>query len=102
MTRSMLSAAKKCGSTSNKRSPWSPALGMDAQTIRYWDVRIKRQGKRDPFDLLLNFYLMKSDVYKEAHDRALSVEGCIRQLNFSKQNLRMWWPTRRNTEDNTR
>jgi hypothetical protein len=66
--RSMLSAAKKCGSRSNNRSLWLPALGMATQAIRYWYARIKRQGKRDPFDLVLNFYVMKSDVDKEAHD----------------------------------
>jgi hypothetical protein len=51
-------------------------------------VRIKRQGRRDSSDLVLNFYLMKSDVDKEAHDFALSVQECIRQLNFSRQKLK--------------
>jgi hypothetical protein len=49
-------------------------MGMTTQAIRYCDVRIKRQGKGDPFDLVLNFYLMKSDVDKDAHDRTLSVQ----------------------------
>jgi hypothetical protein len=40
ITRAMLSAAKKCGNRSRKRTPWSPALGMATQTIRYWDVRM--------------------------------------------------------------
>jgi hypothetical protein len=84
----MLSAAKKCGSKNKKRTPWSPALGMATQAIRYCDARIKRQGRRDPSDLILNFYLMKSDVDKEAHDCVLSVQECIRQLNFSRQKLK--------------
>jgi hypothetical protein len=47
---------------------------MATQAIRYWGVIIKRQGKRNPSDLVLNFYLMKSDVDKEAHDSALPVQ----------------------------
>jgi hypothetical protein len=44
ITRSMTSAAKKCGNQSRKRTPWSPALGMATQSIRYWDIRINRKG----------------------------------------------------------
>jgi hypothetical protein len=38
ITRSMLSAARKCGSYNKKLTPWSPALGMATQAIMYWDV----------------------------------------------------------------
>jgi hypothetical protein len=48
ITRSMLSAAKKCGNCSKKQTPWSPALGMATQSIRYWDIRIKRKGEGNP------------------------------------------------------
>jgi hypothetical protein len=88
ITRSMLSAAKKCESKNKKRTPWSSALGMATQAIRYWDVIIKRQSKLDPSELVLNFYLKKSDADKEAHDCALSVQEFIRQLNFSRQKLK--------------
>jgi hypothetical protein len=69
-------------------TPWSPALGMDTQAIMYSDVIIKRHVKRDPPDLVLSFYLMKSDVDKEAHDCALPVQECIRQLNFSRKKFK--------------
>jgi hypothetical protein len=46
ITRSMLSAARKCGGK-KKRTTWSPALRMTTQAIRYWDVITKRQGQRD-------------------------------------------------------
>jgi hypothetical protein len=65
---------RSCGSKNKKRTPWLPSLGMATQAITYWDVRIKRQVHRDPSDLVLNFYLMKSDVDKEAHDSALPVQ----------------------------
>jgi hypothetical protein len=88
ITRSMLRAARNCGSNNKKRTPWSPSLGMAIQAIRYWEVRIKRQGKHNPSDLVLNFYLMKYDVDKEAHDCALPVQECIRQLISPRQKLK--------------
>jgi hypothetical protein len=88
ITRSMLSAAKKCGNQSRKCTPWSPALGMATQSIQYWDVRIKREGNRTPLDLVLNFYLSKSDVDRDAHDKPLPMQECIKQLNFSRHKLK--------------
>jgi hypothetical protein len=88
ITRSMLSAAKKCGNHSKKRTPWSPALGMATQSIRYWDIRIKRKGERNPRDLVLNYYLSRADVDREAHDKPLSIQECIKQLNFSRHKLK--------------
>jgi hypothetical protein len=61
---------------------------MATQEIRYWDMIIKRQSKRNPSDLVLKFYLMKYDVYQEAHDCALLVKECIRQLKFYRQNVK--------------
>jgi hypothetical protein len=86
-TRSMLSATKKCGNRSRKRTPWSPALGMTTQSIRYWDVRIKRKGERNSRDIVPNFYLRKSDVDRDAHDKPLSIQECIKQINFSRHKL---------------
>jgi hypothetical protein len=88
ITRPMLSAAKKCGNRSRKRKPWSPELGMATQSIWYWYVRIKRKGERNSRDLVLNFYLSKSDVDRDAHDKPLSIKECIKQLNFSRQKLK--------------
>jgi hypothetical protein len=84
----MLSAAKKCGNRSRKQTPWSPALGMATQSIRYWEIMIKRKGERNPRDLVLNFYLSRADVDREAHDKPLSIQECIKQLNFSRQKLK--------------
>jgi hypothetical protein len=88
ITRSMLSAAKKCGNRSKKRTPWSPALGMATQAFRYWNIRIKRKGERNPRDLVLNYYLSRADVDREVHDKTLSIRECIKQLNFSRQQLK--------------
>jgi hypothetical protein len=61
---------------------------MATQSIRYWDVRIKRKGECNSRDLVLNFYLRKSDVDRHAHDKPLSIQECIKQLNFSRQKLK--------------
>jgi hypothetical protein len=63
-------------------------LGTATPSVRYWDIRIKREGVRNHLDLVLNFYLIKSDVYREAHDRTLSMQECTRQLNFSRHKLK--------------
>jgi hypothetical protein len=88
ITRSMLSAAKKCGNRIRKRTPWSPALGMATQSLMYWDIRIKRKGEHNPRDLVLNFYISRADVDREAHNKILSIQECIKQLNFSRQKLK--------------
>jgi hypothetical protein len=51
ITRSTLSAAKKCGNRSRKRTPWSPALGIATQSIGYWDVMIREKGGVIPLTL---------------------------------------------------
>jgi hypothetical protein len=61
---------------------------MATQSIRYWDIRIKREGERNPRYLVLNYYLSRADVDIEAHDKSLSIQECIKQLNFSRQKLK--------------
>jgi hypothetical protein len=88
ITHSMLSADNKCGNRTRKRTPWSSALGMATQSIRYWHIRINRKGERNPRDMVLNFYLSRADVDREAHNKPLSIQECITQLNFSRQKLK--------------
>jgi hypothetical protein len=61
---------------------------MATKSIWYWDVRINREGDHNPLDLLLNFYLRKSDVDRDAHDKPLPMQECIKRLNFSRQKLK--------------
>jgi hypothetical protein len=58
------------------------------KSIRYWDVSFKREGERNPLDLVLNFYFIKSDLDSDAHDKPLTIQECIKQLNFSRQKLK--------------
>jgi hypothetical protein len=61
---------------------------MATQSIRFWDVRIKRKGERNPRYLVLNFYLSRADVDRETHNKSLSIQEWIKQLNFSRQKLK--------------
>jgi hypothetical protein len=61
---------------------------METQAIRYWDIRIKRKGERNPRDLVLNYYLSRADVDREVRDKPLSIRECIKQLNFSIQKIK--------------
>jgi hypothetical protein len=65
ITRYMLTAAKKCGNRSRKRTPCSPELG--------WDVRTNIEGDRNPLELVLNFYFSKYDVDRDAHNKPLTI-----------------------------
>jgi hypothetical protein len=88
ITRSMLSAAKQCNLRKMHTEPWSPAIGLATHAIRYWDVRIKHKGDRNPMSGVLNYYLSLSDVEADAHDKPLSMEECIKQINQARQKLK--------------
>jgi hypothetical protein len=49
---------------------------------------IDRKGERNSRYLVLNFYLSKSDVDRDAHDKPLFIQECIKQFNFSRQKLK--------------
>jgi hypothetical protein len=61
---------------------------MAMQSSRYWDVMIDRKGERNSRYLVLNFYLSKSDVDRDAYDKPLPIQECIKQLNLSRQKLK--------------
>jgi hypothetical protein len=53
--RSMLSAYKQCNPRKMHTEPWSLAIGLATNAIRYWDVRIKHKGDRSPMSGVLNY-----------------------------------------------
>jgi hypothetical protein len=71
---SMLSAAKQCNLRKMHTEPWSPAIGLATNEIRYWDIQIKHKSDRNPMSGVLNYYLSLSDVEVDAHDKPLSLE----------------------------
>jgi hypothetical protein len=56
--------------------------------IRYWDARIARRGTRECDDEVINYYLSRSNIYKESFDITLSVTACIHQLNNARRQLK--------------
>jgi hypothetical protein len=88
ITRSVLSAAKKCNLRKMRTRPWSPATGLATHAIHYWDVQIKHKGDHNPMSGVLNYYLSLSDVEADAHDKPLPVEECIKQINQARQTLK--------------
>jgi hypothetical protein len=84
----MLSAAKKCNLRKMHTRPWSPAIRLATHALRYWDVRIKHKGDRNPMSGVLNYYFSLSDVEADAHDKPLPVEECIKQINQARQKLK--------------
>jgi hypothetical protein len=61
---------------------------MATQSIQYWDVKTNRDGDCNPLDLVLKVYLCKSYVDRDAHDKTLPTQECIKQLNFSRYKLK--------------
>jgi hypothetical protein len=61
---------------------------LATHAIRYWDVRIKYKGDRNPMSGVLNYYLSLSDVEADAHDKPLLMEECIKQINQARQKLK--------------
>jgi hypothetical protein len=88
ITRSMMSPAKQCNLRKMHTQPWSPAIGLATNAIRYWDVRIKHKGDRKPTSGVLNCYLSLSDVEVDAHDKPLFLKECIKQINQARQRLK--------------
>jgi hypothetical protein len=88
ITRSMLSAAKQCNLRKMHTEPWSPAISLSTNSMWYWDVRIKHKGDRNPMAGVLNYYLSLSDVEVDAHDKPLSLEERIKQINQARQKLK--------------
>jgi hypothetical protein len=86
--RSMLSAAKKCNLRKMHTRPWSPDIGLETHVIRYWDVRIKYKGDRNPMSGVLSYYLSLSDVEADARDKPLPVEEYVKQINQARQKLK--------------
>jgi hypothetical protein len=48
ITRPMLSDIKQCNLRKMHTEPRPPAIGLATNAIRYWDVRIKHKGERNP------------------------------------------------------
>jgi hypothetical protein len=83
ITRAILHAESVCLLKHKNNTPWSPAIGRATNSIRYWDLHIKRGGIRDKNDALLDYYYELSGV-EAAFDISLTVRECIHQINNAR------------------
>jgi hypothetical protein len=83
----MLHAESVCLLKHNHNTPWSPAIGRATGSIRYWDLHIKRGGRRDKNDALLDYYYDLSGVGAE-FDISLTVRECIHQINNARSKIK--------------
>jgi hypothetical protein len=74
----MLHAESVCLLKHKHNTPWSPAIGRAASSIKYWDLRITRGGIRDKHGTLMDYYREISDVGAE-FEISLTIRECIHQ-----------------------
>jgi hypothetical protein len=88
VTRAMHHAESQCLLRKKHDETWSPPIGRDTHAVRYWDLRIKLLGIRDPANELLNYYASKSDVELSEFDHDYPINVCIHQINNARSKLK--------------
>jgi hypothetical protein len=56
VSAAMKHAEKSCSLRKQHLTPWAKSIGAGMNAIRYWDVRVQRNGERHPHDGVLNYY----------------------------------------------
>jgi hypothetical protein len=87
ITRAMLHAESVCLLKHKHATPWSPAIGRAIITFRYWDLRIKRGGRRDISETILDYYFSQSEVEVDL-DVSLYLRECIHHINNARAKLK--------------
>jgi predicted signal transduction protein with EAL and GGDEF domain len=77
-----------CNLHKTHATPWAKSLGQATHTIRYWDARISRRGIQAYDDVVVNYYLARSNVDKERLDITMTTTACIHQLNNARRQLK--------------
>jgi hypothetical protein len=90
-------AEKSCFLRKQHITPWTKSICAGTNAIRYWDVRVKRNGEQHPNDGVLNYYLARSDVDAKTFDKTLTWTECIHQANNARVKFKY---TIKNVKDN--
>jgi hypothetical protein len=88
ISEAMKHAERMCNLHKTHATPWANSLGQATHTIRYWDARISRRGIRAYDDVVVNYYLARSNVDKERLDITMTMTACIHQLNNARRQLK--------------
>jgi hypothetical protein len=87
ISEAMKHAERICNLHKTHATPWAKSLVQATHTIRYWDARISRWGIRESDDVVVNYYLARSNVDKERFDITMTSMACIHQLNNARRQL---------------
>jgi hypothetical protein len=98
VSAAMTHAEKSCSLRKQYLTPWAKSIGAGTNAIRYWDVRVKRNGERHPRDSVLNYYSARSDIDAKTFDNLLTRTGCINQANNARFKFK---DTLKNVKDNS-
>jgi hypothetical protein len=55
VSAAMKHAEKSCSLRKQHLTQWAKSIGAGKNAIRYWDVRIQRNGERHPSDGVINY-----------------------------------------------
>jgi hypothetical protein len=84
----MKHAERMCNLHKTHATPWAKSLGQATHTIRYWGARISLLDIRAYNDVVVNYYLARSNVDKERLDITMTITVCIHQLNNARRQLK--------------
>jgi hypothetical protein len=76
ISEAMKHAERMCNLHKTHATPWAKSLGQATNTIRYWDAMISRQGIRAYHDLVVNYYLARSNDDKERLNITITMTAC--------------------------
>jgi hypothetical protein len=68
-------------------TPWTKSLGQATHSMHYLDARIISRCIQDNDNDTLNYYLLRSNVYKERFDTMMTTTACIHELTYTKGQL---------------
>jgi hypothetical protein len=65
ISEAMKHAERMCNLHKTHATPWAKSLGQATHNIRYWGARISQRVIRAYVDVVVNYYLVRSNVDKQ-------------------------------------
>jgi PHP family Zn ribbon phosphoesterase len=76
-----------CNTHKSHATLWTRSLGQATHSICYWNARIIRYSIRNNDEVVLNYYLLRSNVDKERFGTVMTMMACINQLTNLRSQL---------------
>jgi hypothetical protein len=84
----MLREEKKCAISKQHNTPWAPSLSKATHAIRYWTMRISKNGIQHTDDGVLDHFLEHSDVDASYFYKTMPVKECASELRNAKEKFK--------------